>query len=172
VSVNDIVREAGVAKGTFYVHFPDRSALLVAVHQRFHEQIGMAIGEAVREFDPGVQRLLAAANAYLDACIALVGTKAMLLEARADLAVSADAAARERTLAKQAARSFEAVGITHAPEAARLYVALVAETALVELEYGQRVPTMREELARWITAAGHDSRDHRDSRPPARDAAI
>jgi TetR/AcrR family transcriptional repressor of nem operon len=152
VSVNDIVRTAGVAKGTFYVHFADRSSLLVAVHRRFHTHVTGVIADATTGLAPGVDRLTTAASAYLDACLGLVGVKAMLLEARTDLAVSADAAARERQLAEQAAKNFDVIGEPHPLAAARLYIALVAQAAVVELEHGRRDPSIRDQLTRWLTA--------------------
>ena len=38
--MNAVVAEAGLAKGTFYVHFADRDAFLDALHERFHANIG------------------------------------------------------------------------------------------------------------------------------------
>jgi AcrR family transcriptional regulator len=39
VAIDDIVREAGVAKGSFYKHFPDKEALLAAVVRRIRQRI-------------------------------------------------------------------------------------------------------------------------------------
>ena len=44
VTIDDLVREAGVAKGTFYVHFEDMHALTVAV-----------AGELIHSFDELIQ---------------------------------------------------------------------------------------------------------------------
>ena len=44
VTIDDLVREAGVAKGTFYVHFEDMHALTVAV-----------VGDLIHSFDQLVQ---------------------------------------------------------------------------------------------------------------------
>ena len=38
LSVAEITSEAGLGKGTFYIHFPDRAALLVQLHRRFGDQ--------------------------------------------------------------------------------------------------------------------------------------
>ena len=37
MSVNAVVAAAGVSKGTFFHHFPDRVSYLVALHRRFHD---------------------------------------------------------------------------------------------------------------------------------------
>ena len=39
LSVNAVVAGAGVSKGTFFHHFPDRTAYLVALHRRFHDAL-------------------------------------------------------------------------------------------------------------------------------------
>ena len=44
VTIDDLVREAGVAKGTFYVHFEDMHALTVAV-----------AGDLIHSFDEMIQ---------------------------------------------------------------------------------------------------------------------
>ena len=47
LSVNMVVARAGVAKGTFYVHFKDRSAFVDAMHERFHASVQEAMAEAI-----------------------------------------------------------------------------------------------------------------------------
>ena len=42
ITVDEIVKEAGVAKGTFYVHFVDMDALIVAVAEEFIDDIDQA----------------------------------------------------------------------------------------------------------------------------------
>ncbi len=39
MTVDAIVDKAGFGKGTFYVHFSDRIAFLVALHAQFHERL-------------------------------------------------------------------------------------------------------------------------------------
>src|ERR1700676_3254454 len=47
VSVSMVVARAGVAKGTFYVHFKDRAEFVDAMHARFHARAEAAITDAV-----------------------------------------------------------------------------------------------------------------------------
>ncbi|MCW2994194.1 MAG: putative HTH-type transcriptional regulator, partial [Conexibacter sp.] len=61
LSVNRVVAEAGLAKGTFYVHFVDRDAFVDALHARFHAQVDVAVGAAVEGIPPGPLRLVAGA---------------------------------------------------------------------------------------------------------------
>ena len=69
VTIDDLVREAGVAKGTFYVHFEDMHALTVAV-----------AGDLISEFDELIQpertsvsnpllRIALGCNAFIEAAL-------------------------------------------------------------------------------------------------------
>lgn len=149
-SIDEIVREAGVAKGTFYVHFADRGSFLVAIHRRFHDDLNAAISAAAARLPPGRARLLAAVDAYLDACLAASGVKAVLLEARTDPAVAVEIGRRNDATAQGAVEDFRALGATSPADSARLFVALVAEAALVELEAGRRQPRIRTALREYL----------------------
>jgi AcrR family transcriptional regulator len=46
-SVDDIVRRAGVAKGTFYLYFESRDDVVTAVAERLVEAVGRSIDEAL-----------------------------------------------------------------------------------------------------------------------------
>ena len=83
LSVNAVVAEAELAKGTFYVHFADRDAFLDALHERFHANIGRAISAAVGDLPYGAERLSVGVGAYLDACLAQRAVKPLLREMRA-----------------------------------------------------------------------------------------
>src|ERR1700722_4368306 len=61
VSVNMVVARAGVAKGTFYVHFKDRAAFVDAMHARFHGRVQAAVDDAVAGLPPGAGRRFRAA---------------------------------------------------------------------------------------------------------------
>jgi TetR/AcrR family transcriptional repressor of nem operon len=146
MSVNRVVAAAGVAKGTFYVHFPDRGAFLNALHQRFHELVLGAVAEAMGAVAPGRERLRRGMETYLDSCLQYNGVKAMLLEARNDPAVSGKVAARTALFAAHAEPDLLAMGWTDASSAARLVVAMSAELSLVEQVRGDRDPDGRATL--------------------------
>jgi AcrR family transcriptional regulator len=154
VSVNAIVREAGVAKGTFYVHFPDRKDYLVALHRDFHDALERDVEGATAPLSDARERLEAGAVAYLDGCLRASGVKALLLEARAEAAVHLEVRARNRRFAHRAQREFAQMGWPEPAHAARLFVAMAAEAALVELEAGARVPAMRDTLRRFVGRVG------------------
>lgn len=136
ISVDDIVREAGVAKGTFYVHFADRGQFLAAVTRRFHRSMFRSMAKSVAELPPGRERLVAGALAYLDACHDQLGVKSILIEARGEPAVAVEAARRNTETAAAATEDWAALGAADPAASARLFVALVAEVALMEVEAG------------------------------------
>src|SRR5689334_17184923 len=82
LSVNHVVAEAGVAKGTFYVHFADREAFVEALHARFYARVDAAMSTAIANRPPGVELLRAAVDAYLDTCLEGRAVKALVIEMR------------------------------------------------------------------------------------------
>ncbi|MET8995921.1 helix-turn-helix domain-containing protein [Amycolatopsis sp. NPDC004169] len=159
MSVNRVVAAAGVAKGTFYVHFPDRGAFLGALHARFHEHVSRAVLQAIEGMPPGRARLQHGMRTYLDACLLARGVKALLLEARNDESVADQVASRNDAFAQLAAPDLQAMGWDPAAPAARLLIAMAAETALVELPLRRADPTTRDAL--WELVARADRSDNR-----------
>jgi TetR/AcrR family transcriptional repressor of nem operon len=87
MSVNDVVERAGVAKGTFYVHFPNRTAYLIALHRAFHDDLKARILDATQAIPPGAERLRVGIQAYLDGCLEGRAVKALLFDARGENAI-------------------------------------------------------------------------------------
>ena len=110
MSINLIVENAGVAKGTFFHHFPDRAAFLVELHREFHDRLFAVITEKVAGLAPGRERLLAAADAYLDGCLRHRGVRALLLEARAEPLIADAIAARNKHATQLITPDFAAMG--------------------------------------------------------------
>jgi TetR/AcrR family transcriptional repressor of nem operon len=152
LSVNRVVAEAGLAKGTFYVHFKDRDAFVDALHARFHAQVDAAVGAAIDGVPPGAERLVRGAEAYLDVCLRDRAVKALALEARSDPALSALMATRHDRFAAVGTSSFKAMGWPDAASAAQLLSAMTAEIAVRELDAGRRLPASRRALRRYLGA--------------------
>jgi len=146
MSINDIVAEANVAKGTFYVHFHDRAAYLVALHQWFHDGIEENVLRAVQDLKPGLERLKVGTVVYLDSCLQAKAVKALLLEARSEAPIAEEVQRRNADFTALAREDFEAMGWPHAEINARLFVVMSAETALIELEMGKASSTARAAL--------------------------
>jgi TetR/AcrR family transcriptional regulator, transcriptional repressor for nem operon len=53
LSINLIVQNAGVTKGTFFHHFGDRASHLIALHREFHERLAARIQAAIVGVPPG-----------------------------------------------------------------------------------------------------------------------
>jgi AcrR family transcriptional regulator len=152
LSVNRVVAEAGVAKGTFYVHFADREAFVDALHLRFHEMVEVAVATATEGAPAGAERLVRGAEAYLDVCLKDRAVKALALEARSDPALSTSMAKRHERFAMSAVPSFKAMEWPDAPAAAQLMAAMTAEIAIRELGAGRRLPASRRTLRRFLGA--------------------
>jgi TetR/AcrR family transcriptional repressor of nem operon len=150
LSVNHVVAQAGVAKGTFYVHFAERSAFVDALHARFHARVLDAVAGATEGLGEGPERILAGAEAYLDICLQDRAVKALAVEARSDPALTASMSERHEQAAAAAVPSFKAMGWSDATTAAQLFAAMTSEVALRELEAGRRLPAARRTLRRFL----------------------
>jgi AcrR family transcriptional regulator len=150
VSVNMVVARAGVAKGTFYVHFKDRMAFVDAMHARFHTRAEAAIGQAIAGLPPGAERLFRGSEAYLDISLANRGVKALSLEARSDPAMQDSMEARRERLAAAGVPDLEAMGWDDAQAAAQLLGAMTREISALEFDAGHRLPAPRRALKRFL----------------------
>jgi AcrR family transcriptional regulator len=96
LSVADLARAAGVAKGTFYVHFADRDAFVLALHRWFHDDLVGAIEAATASLPPGSERLAARLNAFLDGCRGRSGVRSMLWSASRQPAIRGEVERRNQ----------------------------------------------------------------------------
>jgi TetR/AcrR family transcriptional repressor of nem operon len=143
LSIAAVTAEAGLAKGTFYVHFVDRDRFVDALHQRFYARISEAVTTAVSGLPPGIERLLAGIETYLDTCLEHRAVKALILESRTGGSLTTTVEQREELFAKLAEPSLAELGLDDPAVAARLFVAMTSEAALIELQAGARVPGVR-----------------------------
>ena len=150
VSVNMVVTRAGVAKGTFYVHFKDRAEFVDAMHARFHTRVGAAVAEAVAELPPGAERLYRSLEAYLDVSLANRGVKALSLETRSDPATRDSMEARRERLTAAGVTDVKAMGWDDAEAAAQLLAAMTREISVLEFDAGRRLPAPRRALKRFL----------------------
>lgn len=152
LSVNRVVTRAGVAKGTFYVHFDNREAFVDALHARFHARVQEAVAAATAGLPAGADRIIRGAEAYLDTCLEDRAVKALALEARSEPNLAASMSARHDQFAASAAPSFKAMGWPDTTAASQLLAAMTAEVAIRELEAGRRLPAARRSLRRFLGA--------------------
>lgn len=160
ISVNAIVAEAGMAKGSFYQHWPSRAEYVRALHALFHDQLSDSIAAAMADLPPGRDRLAAGMNAYLDGCLAEPATKALLVQSRTEAGLSDLVAARNQSSATLMLPDLVTLGWASPQPIAALLVAAIAEIALVELSAGQRDDELRRALVQLATRVP-------DGQPPA-----
>lgn len=144
LSVGEITAAAGHAKGTFYVHFPDRAALLVAVHRWFHDTVFEQVISATAKEEPGPERARRRLIAFLDACRGLPGVRALLLDARTEPAIAAEVDGRNRQATQILAADL--AGSAHPRETARILVLAAADIAARESIRGRTIPAARKAL--------------------------
>jgi AcrR family transcriptional regulator len=150
LSVNMVVARAGVAKGTFYVHFKDRAAFVDAMHARFHARVEAAVDEATQGLPPGAERLFRGCEVYLDVSLANRGVKALSHEARSDPTVQGSMAARRERLAATSVADLQAMGWDDAAAAAQLLGAMTREISALEFDAGRPLPASRRALRRFL----------------------
>jgi AcrR family transcriptional regulator len=149
LSVAAVTAEAGHSKGTFYVHFADRTAMLVELHRRFHDDLFELIERNTAGQAPGAPRADARITAFLDGCRAQPGVRSMLLDARAVPEIAEQARQRNAFAAASLADDLRAL-VPHPQATAVLIVSATVEVALRELVAGRRLPRLRSALRGFI----------------------
>jgi AcrR family transcriptional regulator len=152
LSVNRVVARAGVAKGTFYVHFADRDSFIDALHERFHARVQRAVATAIADVPPGAEQIIRGTEAYLDVCLADRAVKALAVEARSDPGLKTSMAKRHDRFAAASVPSFKAMGWPDATAASQLLAAMTSEIAIRELDASRRLPAARRALRRFLGA--------------------
>lgn len=150
MSVNMVVARAGVAKGTFYVHFKDRAAFVDALHARFHQRVQAAFEEAVADLPPGAERLDRGLEAYLDISLRNRGVKALSIEAASDPVGQGSMSARRERLAAAAVPDLAAMGWEDPEAAAQLLAAMTREISALEFDAGRPLPASRRALRHFL----------------------
>ena len=150
LSVNLVVADANVAKGTFYVHFADRGAFVDALHERFHALVRESVDAAIEGVPPGREQIIRGSEAYLDVCLSNRAVKALSLEARSDPSLITSMATRHDRFVAATIPSFKAMDWPDAAAASQLLAAMTNEIAIRELEAGRKLPAARRSLRRFL----------------------
>lgn len=149
LSIAEITATAGHAKGTFYIHFADRTALLVALHQWFHDKVFAMVIADTGDENPGPERVRRRLIAFLDACTALPAVRALLLDARTEPAIAHEVEQRNRQATLVLATDLAGT-VAHPRETARLLVLAAADIAARESTLGRKQPTARRALLELV----------------------
>ena len=151
LSVDQIVTAAGVAKGTFYVHFDSRQAYWTALHADFHQRAAARVLAA--RTHAVEDEMLAGTWAYLDFCLEQAATKALLLEARALPEIRLAVQAQNRRFAELLRPMIQGRGLADPAALAQLWVGMVAEVAIAEAQAGALQPALRRALRAMLPGA-------------------
>jgi len=68
-SIDDIIQQAGVARGALYHHFPGKQALFRAVYETVEGEVFSRVMEAAASQTPPWEAVRAGLSAFLDACL-------------------------------------------------------------------------------------------------------
>jgi TetR/AcrR family transcriptional regulator, transcriptional repressor for nem operon len=178
LSINDITREAGLAKGTFYIHFADRDAIIVDLHRTFHDRLFERIRLVSADTPPGRDRAETRLRTFLDGCRAERGVRSMLFDARAEPAIMREVDVRNRLAATTLA---EDLRVANPQATAALLVAAAVEVARGEMQEARVLPALRQALFELVgsatsavgSGAGHiaapsgGKRSQKDAPPPS-----
>lgn len=167
LSVGRVIDAAGASKGSFFHHFTDRSAFLVALHQDFHARMGEVVGTATAGMPPGRERVVRAADAYWDFALAERGMRALLFEARVDPAVRENARRETAAQVKTFGPDLRTMRVSGSASVGRLLVAMVVEVAFAETESGHRETQLRNAFFALLPGSSDGSRE--GPLPPAND---
>jgi len=149
LTVEAITRDAGHAKGTFYIHFEDRADLLVELHRRFHDKLFAHIERITDAEAHGPSRARSRMAAFLDGCRNQIGVRSMLFQARHEPVIAELARQRNDEAARTLAADIK--DATPTPlETARLLVAATIEVAIQELTSSRRLPRLRAALLAMV----------------------
>jgi TetR/AcrR family transcriptional regulator, transcriptional repressor for nem operon len=154
LSINNVVKTAGLAKGTFYVHFPDRTAFLVALHRCFHDRVWDRVEQATAGVSPGPVRLQRAAIAYLDACRDDASTRSILFDAQSEPAIRREVQERNATATATIAADLRSMSVPNPNHAARLVIAMVVDVALAERDARRTLPALRKAFLEFLPPSG------------------
>jgi AcrR family transcriptional regulator len=86
VTVDDVIREAGVAKGTFYVHFKDLQALIAAVADELVKSIDELLQPVRLSIDDPALRIAYGCSCFIDKALSDPGWASLAVRMAATVA--------------------------------------------------------------------------------------
>jgi AcrR family transcriptional regulator len=160
LTINAVVAQAGMAKGSFYTHFADRTAFIFELYRTFYDAQVSVYVEATTGLDAGAERLRAGMDAFLDGCHGHQDAMALLGEARFATGLEEAVAEQSTEIGRLVIEDLTAIGWPDPPATALLLAAAGSEVALAEARAGTTRPELR--------AAFHTLAAGRPPSPPRR----
>ncbi|HUP91281.1 MAG TPA: hypothetical protein VM074_03465 [Solimonas sp.] len=154
-----VCEKARLPRAAFDELFPDFTAFLVALQQQFMDGLRDRIVGVTNGVAPGLMRVKLATEVYLEACIAHLPLRGWLLEARRKHELSDSLQRQNQVYGLLISSDLQAAGWPDPQAAARIYVAMANEAALMEHRAGHAVAVVREALSHFLDHAGPKRRD-------------
>lgn len=143
-----VARAARVPVAQLRQQFGDFGRLLVALQQRFLDELRDAVIAQTSVRPSGFERLHQAALIYLRHCLRYRGLRGWMLQARlADPAMAEGLRRQNQAFTLVISTELSALGQPHPLPAARLFLAAVQEAGRLEHHHGAPLPHIREALA-------------------------
>jgi AcrR family transcriptional regulator len=152
LSLDRVAAEASVAKGSLLHHFRTRESYLLSLHRSWHDRVYDEIVTAAADEPPGRERLLSAADLYLDICRRDQRVRAVLFGARGEPALAAEVADRNRQFVAWVRDDFAAMGYSGPEATGHLFLGAVVEAAVIEQAAGRRQPAIRQALGELLAS--------------------
>lgn len=160
LTINAVVAQAGMAKGSFYTHFSDRSAFIFELYRRFYDAQVSVYVDATSGLPAGAERLQAGMDAFFDACHGHADAMVLLGEARFASSLEEAVAEQSTELGRLVIEDLTAIGWPDPQAIALLIAGAGSEVAVAEGRAGAARPELR--------AAFHALAAGRPRTPPAR----
>lgn len=156
-SLAHVARRAKVPVSRLNAHFVDFTHYLIAVQQKFLDELRDEVIAATAPLPPGLERVRIATVVYLDHCLRHHGLRDWLLQARKEEPLLAEGLRRQNhSFALVISTEFHILKWPHPLAAARLYLAAIQEAGRLEHAAGKPLPHIREaiwDIARHYTGA-------------------
>lgn len=150
LTVAAVTARAGVAKGTFYVHFDDRAGFVRALRARFQGHVEAAILSAVESLPPGRAFLAAVIDGYLDACVAHRAVKVVLVDTRSGGVADESNRSLVERFEKLVEPSFAVLGMHPVGVQTRILIAVASEAAHLALLADADIDDVRGAARAWL----------------------
>lgn len=154
-SAASVLAEAGLGEDALVRYFVDFEHYLLALQQRFLDELRDGVIRFTDHQPPGRERLKAGTSVYLDGCIKRRGLRQWLLEGRLQSSVVADGLRRQnQAYAMILSTEFHAMRWPQPQAAARLFLASVQEVSRIEHTAAAPVPAARMALWEFLASYG------------------
>ena len=143
LTINAVVAQAGMAKGSFYTHFADRSAFIFELYRRFYDAQVSVYVDATTGLPAGSGRLQAGMDAFFDACHGHGDAMVLLGEARFASGLEEAVAEQSTELGRLVIEDLTAIGWPDPTATALLIAGAAGEVAVAEGRAGAARPELR-----------------------------